>query len=126
VAIVRNGERLMLPGADEVLRAGDLLLAKGATDSAALLRALQDLAIEQAEDGGLETLAPEGVGVAEIVLSPQTTVEGRTLRELSFREKYGLNVLAIWRRGEVRRTNLRDMALRFGDAILVTERREKL
>ncbi len=45
---------------------------------------------------------------------------GKTLRELNFREKYGLNVLAIWREGRIYRTDyLRDMALRFGDALLL-------
>jgi di/tricarboxylate transporter len=61
-----------------------------------------------------------------VVLSPETTLEGKTLRELNFREKYGLTVLAIWRRGTAYRTDLRDMALRFGDAVLVYGPRQKL
>jgi di/tricarboxylate transporter len=62
----------------------------------------------------------------EAVLSPRTTLEGKTLRQLHFREKYGLIVLAIWRRGHPYRTNLRDMALRFGDALLLFGPRNKL
>jgi di/tricarboxylate transporter len=41
------------------------------------------------------------------------------LRQLNFRDKYGLSVLAIWRRGQAHRSNLRDMALQFGDALLL-------
>jgi di/tricarboxylate transporter len=126
MAIVRDGQTYLLPTADELLQAGDLLLAKGASGSLPLLRALQGLSIEEQTLPALSELETEAVGVAEIVLSPQTTVEGKTLRELSFREKYGLSVLAIWRQGQALRTNLRDTALRFGDAILVSGRREKL
>lgn len=126
MAIVRDGQTHLLPTPDQLLQTGDVLLAKGATDSLPLLQALQDLSIEEQTLPALSELETEAVGVAEIVLSPQTTVEGKTLRELSFREKYGLSVLAIWRQGQALRTNLRDTALRFGDAILVSGRREKL
>ncbi|MGD9220445.1 MAG: SLC13 family permease, partial [Desulfobacterales bacterium] len=60
------------------------------------------------------------------ILSPQTTLAGKTLRQLNFREKFGLNVLAIWRGGKAYRSDLRDMDLRFGDAILLLGPREKL
>ncbi len=126
VAIMRDGERRLLPRAGEPLQTGDVLLAKGATDSVSLLWALQNLQVEEQESPALSELESEAAGVAEVMLSPETTLEGKTLRELSFREKYGLNVLAIWRQGQVQRTNLRDIALRFGDAILVSGRRDKL
>jgi di/tricarboxylate transporter len=45
---------------------------------------------------------------------------------LEFRDRYGITVLAIWRQGKAHRTGLRDMALRFGDAILVHGPRERL
>jgi di/tricarboxylate transporter len=48
------------------------------------------------------------------------------LRQLNFREKYGLSVLAIWRQGKAHRSNLRDMALQFGDALLLLGPRDKL
>ena len=62
----------------------------------------------------------------EAILSPHTTLAGQTLRQLHFREKYGLNVLAIWREGRAYRSNLRDMALRLGDALLLHGPREKI
>jgi di/tricarboxylate transporter len=62
----------------------------------------------------------------EVVLSPRTTLAGSTLRQIHFREKYGLSVLAIWREGTAYRTDLRDMALRFGDALLLFGSRERI
>jgi di/tricarboxylate transporter len=62
----------------------------------------------------------------QAVLSPYTTLVGKTLRELYFRSKYGLNVLAIWRQGQAYRSDLGNMPLRFGDALLLYGLREKL
>ncbi len=49
-----------------------------------------------------------------------------TLADLHFREKYGLNVVAISRAGEILRSGLRDEPLFFGDALLLHGAREKL
>ena len=54
-----------------------------------------------------------------MVLAPRATIVGKTLRQLHFREKYGLSVLAIWREGHPIRSNLRDVPLKFGDALLI-------
>jgi di/tricarboxylate transporter len=62
----------------------------------------------------------------EAILSPRTTLVGKTLRQLNFREKYGLSALSVWREGKAYRSNLRDMALRFGDALLLLGPRDKL
>jgi di/tricarboxylate transporter len=55
----------------------------------------------------------------EAVLTPRAAAIGKTLRQLHFREKFGLSVLAVWRRGKVLDANLRDLALDFGDALLL-------
>ena len=60
------------------------------------------------------------------MLSPRTTLVGKTLREIDFRAKYGLNVLAIWREGRAFRSRVQDMALRFGDALLLYGPRQRM
>ena len=59
------------------------------------------------------------LGVAEIMLAPESHLIGTTLREVDFRSRYGLNVLAIRHRGEPLTTNLGDQTLDFGDTLLV-------
>ena len=66
------------------------------------------------------------VGLVEAVLSPHTTLVGKTLRAIHFRAKYGLSVLAIWREGQAYYSNLGEMALRFGDALLLHGARERI
>jgi di/tricarboxylate transporter len=59
------------------------------------------------------------VGVAEVSLTPRSGLVGQTLRELDFRGRYGLTVIALWREGELVAHNLSEERLHRGDAFLV-------
>ncbi len=126
LAISRDGEKKLLPGPEEELRAGDLLTIHGRPEDLKILRGLQELKIEEETSVELRDLDSEKKGMLEAVLSPRSNLAGKTPRSLHFREKYGLQILAIWREGKPRRSNLRDIELRFGDALLLMGPREKL
>lgn len=126
MSIVRNGTTNVLPDANERLLEGDLLLVKGRREDVLTLEGMQSLEVETGAAADLAELESEHVGLVEVVLSPHTTLAGKTLRQLHFREKYGLTVLAIWRGGRAYRSHLRDMALLFGDALLLYGRRDRL
>jgi di/tricarboxylate transporter len=126
LGILRDGEtRLMLP-ADERLQAGDQLLVKGKPEVLSALQGLQDLEVDSGALPRLTELETDAVGLVEMVLSPHTTLVDRTLRELHFREKFGLSVLSIWREGQAYHTDLSEMPLRFGDALLLFGPRDRL
>jgi di/tricarboxylate transporter len=123
--IVRGSETRALPDPDEKVEANDSLLVQGSQENVQALRGLEELEI----DGSLESLRElesSQIGLSEVVLSPRTTLAGKTLKELSFREKYDLSVLAIWRSGESYRGDIGDMPLLFGDALLVYGHRTKM
>lgn len=126
LGIMRNGATRLAPAPTEQLLAGDVLLIEGKQEDLLTLHALQHLEIEPATVPDFQQLESEQVGLVETILSPHTTLAGKTLRELHFREKYGLSVLAIWREGRAYRSHLGDMALRLGDAFLLYGPREKL
>jgi uncharacterized protein with PhoU and TrkA domain len=126
MGIIREGASHLIPDPDKPLAADDLLLVKGRPADLETLEGLQDLEIDEQPPPDLAELESEHVGLMEIVLSPRTTLAGKTLRQIHFRYKYGLSVLAIWRQGRAYRSSLRDMALRFGDALLLYGRRERL
>jgi di/tricarboxylate transporter len=117
---------LQLPKTEEKLRAGDCLVVEGRKDDLLILRALAELEIERRSLPDFHALESEQVGWIETVLSPHSNLPGKTLRQLHFREKYGLSVLAIWRQGKIYYTDLRNMALNFGDALLIYGTRAKL
>lgn len=126
MGIIRAGETRLIPPPEEILQAGDTLLIKGKQSDLQLVEGLQSLEIETQPAPDVGELESEEVGLAEAVLSPHSTLAGKTLRDLNFRFKYGLSVLAIWHEGRAYRSNLRDMPLRFGDALLLYGPRERL
>lgn len=129
VNIFKNDGAVIMPSSDTLLEPGDRLVVVGVPDLVAdlLLQGLQAVFVQG--DGHLENLAEledDSTGMIEVVLSPHSGHSGKTLADLSFREKYNLSVLAIWRKGQAIRTGLRDVQLQFGDALLLHGSWEKL
>jgi di/tricarboxylate transporter len=61
----------------------------------------------------------EKIGLAEIMLVPESKLIGKTLKELDFRSRYKATVLAVQRRGIPLTEGLRELRLDFGDVLLV-------
>ncbi|HKJ26235.1 MAG TPA: SLC13 family permease, partial [Anaerolineales bacterium] len=124
--ILREGKTNLMPVANEILYGGDMLLVKTRPESINTLESLHAIKVEKDIHLHYADIESDQVGLMEVVISPQSSLPGKTLRETHFREKYGLSVLAIWRGGTTRRSGLRDVSLRFGDALLVFGPRDKL
>jgi di/tricarboxylate transporter len=124
--IVRDSDLIWMPAPKEMIQAGDLLLLQGSFHDLEILQGLQDLDITEQSARLSAELESQQIGVTEVLLSPRTTLAGRSLASLMFRERYGISVLAIWRKGRAFRTGLQDLPLQFGDALLVYGQRRNL
>ncbi len=107
------------PGPEVTLKRGDQLLVKARADDLAVLRGLQRLRIDQDAPVDPGILDGGDAGFVEVVLSPRSSMVGETLRQLNFRERYGLHVVGVVREGKAVESDLRDEVLRFGDALLL-------
>lgn len=116
LSVWRSEERAELNAAE--LTAGDRLFAIDAGRSLDGILGLADLMVDT-NAAPTDLLDSGQVGLAEAVLAPRSELVGKTPRQLHFRDKYGLGILAIWRAGRAYRTFLRDFELQFGDALLL-------
>lgn len=115
--LIRGHETLLAVSPDEVIREDDRLLITGEPSHIVELLELGEVELKsESEDSIIET---DEVGIVEVALSPRSPLLGQTLRELEFRDRYGLQVMAIWRRGRPYRTRIAGMRLEFGDALLL-------
>lgn len=64
--------------------------------------------------------ALQELGVAELMLAPDSTLVGKTVDEIGFRSGYQISVLAIRHRGKRLTTNLAQHPLDFGDTLLIS------
>ncbi len=126
LAIFREGELTIMPDADQPLRGGDLLLIQGREEDLDVLRGLQELDIERDSRPSADVLDTERLGLVEATLHPRSKLAGQTVADAGFREKYGLELAALWRRGEAMRANLEPLVLELGDALLLLGPRERL
>ncbi len=126
LGIIREGQQLLMPKPGEKFKPADRLLVQGNIKDLPLLHGLIDIEISDEHTPAAQSLETSDVQMAEVVLAPRSLLAGKTLREINFRKKYGLTVLAIWREGRAYRTNLHNLPMRFGEALLLYGKREKL
>lgn len=126
VAIERKNKKLFALSPETEIEDGDTLVLEGDEDDFRgrdVEPYMEFLPASQWRDSDLESRAVE---VVEAMLAPRSRLIGETLRSAHFREKYGMSALAIWRGDEEIITNLADIPLVFGDALLLQGTRDKL
>ncbi len=126
VALERQGHLISAPSAATVLSTGDILFLEGRLDEFQARDVDPRLELLPAPDWPASALKSDAVTIAEAVLAPRSTLLGQTLRAAHFREKYGMAVLGIWRAGRPIRTNLGELPLAFGDALLLQGSRAQI
>jgi di/tricarboxylate transporter len=126
MGLMRDGRvRLgVMPNAH--VRADDILMVKGKVSQ---ILAVQDEIGARIDShmrmSELDLTSPEAM-VTEVVISQLADFAGKTLKEIDFRARYGLTVLAIWHREESIVGRIADVPLQFGDVLLVQGRRERV
>jgi di/tricarboxylate transporter len=111
--------RYLDPKPDLRLRPGDLLYVEGDDESAWRFAEEDGLQFGLAGPQAIERILGRGQTLAEVAIAPRSPAVGHTLRDLGFRGRYGLNAISLWRQGAPIE-KLADIALEFGDALLVS------
>jgi len=126
IAIFRDSVLMVMPKYDEDLVGGDLILIEGQPSDLDVLRGLQELEIETGVSSNLGAFDSERLTLMDATLDPRTQLAGRTVGELNFRERYGIELAGIWREGETVGAELANERLQFGDALLLLGPRNRL
>ena len=117
IQIQRCDGGLLVPLQDPVLEAGDLLLVQGSSQN--IIKASESLELETILDWKFDELSQESQSLVEVTLSPTSQMQGKTLKQSDFRAHYGLTVLAIQHHGKSIGSNIADIPLDLGDALLI-------
>ncbi|NND55116.1 MAG: SLC13 family permease [Gammaproteobacteria bacterium] len=126
LATFRENSLALMPEPDEILLGGDLLLLQGRPEDFDELRGLQELDIESTVSAQLSNYESDRLAMLEVTLAPQSDFAGKLISEINFREKYGLELMAVWRSGETIRSELNQLTLEFGDALVLLGPRAKI
>jgi di/tricarboxylate transporter len=123
MAVIHNTHVTFAPQPDQQLQANDLLVVAGRMER---VLQLAEMGISLESDLTWQgDLSSDEIGLVEVLVAPRSRAAGETLRDLHFREKFGLTAVALWREGRSIRTDLGKLPLRFGDALLIYGPRER-
>lgn len=123
-AVLRGGRRMDAEPA-LTLEEGDLLLVQ--TTREGLLQVKDTAGIEIKPDlkMGEMDLASDTMTIAEAILMPGSALVGRTIKELDFRRRFGVTVIAVYRSGHALATRIGGLPLRVGDVLLIQGRPDR-
>jgi di/tricarboxylate transporter len=124
LAIVRGEARLVSPPGSEVIRAGDLLLVEGEAGTIPTVLGTRGLEVKSLPGLQRSDLEADRARMVEATISYNSPFIGKTLKQLNFRHRFDLSVLAIHRRGEVVVDKVGKIRLHAGDVLLIYGREE--
>lgn len=118
---VHGGRREIVPvRAETVFLAGDILIAFGLPENIEnFIKNMNLFDIPLTGDGRIQKNVFQVIGAAEVMLTPTSTLAGKSLSESQFQTMFDCMVLGIRREGETYNTQIIDMPLKFGDVLLV-------
>ena len=116
--LLRGEEHLWDPREQE-LKEGDVLLARGDWERVDEFRRKFKLEIAPALELNSEPQKTDGMILTEAVVAPGTRMVGQTVDEIGFRWKYDAALLALQRRGQIIRDQLKNARLQVGDILLL-------
>lgn len=125
VGILRHGQTQLAPNRATLLRAQDRLLVQGTPDQLDDLDGWRGLVLGE-DDAGIAQWLPADVEFAEVRLAQNSRFIDQTLPWLDARRIWGVNVVAIRRDGQVRRSHLQEWRLAVGDTLLAQGPRDRI
>ncbi|MBX3249467.1 MAG: anion permease [Myxococcales bacterium] len=143
--LVQNEIRIVAPHPSRRVRVGDILIVRADAEALGKVLGALDLKLEEAvrpadAEPELDTDASTArssaatddsstadesrrigmeVAIVELVVLPQSSLIGRTATDIELRTRYGINLLAISRRGHRALRRLRATRFRAGDVLLL-------
>ena len=124
--IVRDSATYIVPDALTSLEDGDVLLVEGARENILQVKDVVGIDIRADVELSDASLQTDDVGLIEAILMPGSPLIGRTLNGVRFRDRYGLQVLAINRHGEKLTRKMSRIRLRVGDVLVLQGNRGKI
>lgn len=74
---------------------------------------------EYVEGAEVEKLSVREIGIAEVLLMPDSKLINKAVKDSGFRDKYSVNILGIQRKGKYILNDIKDIKMHVGDILLI-------
>lgn len=124
--VQRGEEQVLAPQANLRLQGGDVLTVEGGRDGILGVMDTAGLSLRGTPAFSEAELQAEDIRIVEAIVLLRSRLTGRTLRGAHLRDQFGVQVLAINRRGEMLQSRLSQVRLQIGDILLLQGPRSSL
>ncbi|MCC5850618.1 MAG: SLC13 family permease [Verrucomicrobia bacterium] len=129
----REGKRQITPSMYQVLKPGDVLLVSASQESLKVLLDRSGLKLAEGgeasekseedkegdDEGKSKKPSRKDLRLSEVIVTHESPLLGKSSRILEVRERHGLNILGVARRGHRLRQRIADIRFQVGDILLV-------
>ncbi len=126
LGIVRNNNRIHAPDDDESLIAGDILIIECDTDD--LKQFIEDSETELVGDRKFrkDAVGSRNIVISEVVVMAESPLIGQTTAKLRMRTRFGVNLLAVARRGKQIHKRIDHVVFKVGDVLMLQGRAQTI
>jgi di/tricarboxylate transporter len=124
--VVREKDQHLFPSPGLILQAQDVILVEGVREEILKIKDKSGIEIKadvKLSDPGLRS---EDAALIEAIVLPHSQLIGRSLKRTKFRQRYGLQVLALNRHGRNVLQKISQVPLRMGDVLLIQGRKSNI
>lgn len=119
VIAIQHGRSTMPIEAKTILKGKDVLLIMARPEDSVPELLMDMLVVLPSGEWQQDFISIPNMKLIEAAIAPRSHFASQTLQEIRFEQKFGANVLAVWRHGRSIRTRLADLPLEFGDGLLL-------
>jgi di/tricarboxylate transporter len=119
ITLLRGNSRRYEPAGNTVIKAGDIVILRGESQALERIVALEKLTLVREEKTESIDTPSDEIGVMEAVITPESELVDSSAGQLKLFDRYGVNLLAVSRRGRRIGHRLRVVKLKAGDVIVL-------
>lgn len=119
IEIIRGEERVSPVRSTTIIQEGDRLIFTGLISTIADLQKTKGLALETGSELDLEDLKNGNTHLIEAVVSHQSSLLSKSIKQSQFRSRFDTGVIAVHRNNERIKSKVGDIVLKPGDTLLL-------
>lgn len=116
--IVRDKKRILSPSRYEQIQADDILIIEATPEELTKFIQTNKLVLKGTQKSGEDRIDSEEIRIAEAVIMPDSLLIDKTVRKADLRWRYGVNLLAVARKGKRMTRRLPKIIFKAGDVLL--------